>query len=79
MRINVNTRIYTNINVDPAKRGAYPVDMGRNKKQIGLALDADLLARFDKWLAEQRFPPSRTAVIEDLLKEFLDEQDAKQR
>ena len=53
--------------------------MGRNKKQIGLALDADLLARFDKWLAEQRFPPSRTAVIEDLLKEFLDEQDAKQR
>lgn len=71
--------IYSNISIDMSVRGEYPVDMGRNKKQIGLALDADLLARFDKWLAEQRFPPSRTVVIEDLLREFLDKQDAKRR
>ena len=50
------------------------MDMGRNKKQIGLALDADLLANLDDWLAAQRFPPSRTAVIEDLIREFLGHQ-----
>ena len=50
------------------------MDMGRNKKQIGLAIDADLLARFEEWQKAQRFPPSRTEVIEQLLDQFLNEE-----
>ena len=51
------------------------MDMARNKKQIGMALDPELLARFDAWIAAQRFAPTRTEVIEKLLAKFLDEEE----
>ncbi len=53
------------------------MDMARNKKQIGLALDPELLARFDAWRDRQRFSPSRTEVIEELLSTFLDAEDKR--
>lgn len=59
-------------------RGGYPMDMGRNKKQIGLAIDAELLARFEAWQSRQRFAPSRTEVIETLLSDFLDTEETKE-
>ena len=47
----------------------------RNKKMVSYALDPDLLARLDAWLAKQEFPPSKTAVVEAALKMFLDARD----
>lgn len=49
--------------------------MPRLKKMISLALDPELLAKMDAWIARQEFPPSKTAVLETALREFLERRD----
>lgn len=46
--------------------------MPRPKKMTSLALDPKLLAKMDAWIARQEFPPSKTAVFETALREFLE-------
>lgn len=46
--------------------------MTRLKKMTSYALDPALLKRLDAWLAKQEFPPTKTAVVEAALREFLD-------
>lgn len=53
--------------------------MGRLKKVIGLAIDPDLLERIEKWRVSQDVPPSKTAVHETALREFLERRKAKSR
>lgn len=45
--------------------------MGRIKKVIGLALDPKLLEQVEVWRMSQDVPPTKTAVHEQALKEFL--------
>lgn len=52
------------------------MEMGRIKKQVSFALDPELLRRVEAWIASQEFPPSKTAVLETALREFLDKRDA---
>jgi hypothetical protein len=51
--------------------------MARLKKMISLALEPELLARLEKWIAAQDVPPSKTAVHEAALREFLDKRERK--
>lgn len=51
--------------------------MARLKKMISLALDPELLTRLEKWIAAQDVPPSKTAVHEAALREFLDKRERK--
>lgn len=51
--------------------------MPRQKKMTSLALDPAVLVRLDKWLAKQEFPPTKTAVVEAALREFLDRREGK--
>ena len=51
--------------------------MPRIKKMVSLALDPDLLRRLDAWAAKQEFPPTKTAVLEAALREFLDKRDKR--
>ena len=53
----------------------------RPKKPISLAVDPDLLDAIEAWIAEQVLIPSKTAVFETALREFLDkrEQSPKKR
>lgn len=51
--------------------------MARLKKMISLALDPALLERLDVWLAKQELPPTKTAVLELALREFLDRRERK--
>ena len=51
--------------------------MARIKKMISLALDPALLKRLDTWMAKQEFPPTKTAVVEAALREFLDARERK--
>ncbi len=51
--------------------------MVRLKKPVSLALDPDLLERLEAWIARQEFPPSKTAVFEAALQEFLERREKK--
>jgi len=51
--------------------------MARTKKIIGLALDPKLLERLDKWRRSQDVPPTKTAVHETTLREFLEKREGK--
>jgi predicted transcriptional regulator len=53
------------------------MEMARAKKMLTMTLDPALVARLDKWIAEQQFPPARNAVIEAAVTAFLDKQDGK--
>jgi predicted transcriptional regulator len=53
------------------------MDMSRKKKMVSFALDPEILAKLDAWLAKQEFPPSKTAVVEAALKAFLELRDGK--
>lgn len=55
----------------------YCMDMSRKKKMVSFALDPEILAELDAWLAKQEFPPSKTAVVEAALKAFLEARNAK--
>lgn len=53
------------------------MEMPRQKKPVSLALDADILDSVDRWIREQEFPPSKTAVFETALREFVEKRKAK--
>lgn len=50
------------------------MDMARRKIMVSFALDPDLIKRLELWLEGQELRPSKTAVIEVALKQFLDRQ-----
>jgi hypothetical protein len=43
-----------------------------NKLMVSFRMDADLVRRLDKFIATQRIPVKKTAVLELALKEWLD-------
>lgn len=49
--------------------------MPRLKKMVSYALAPELLERLDVWLAAQDPPPSKTAVVETALREFLEKRE----
>lgn len=51
--------------------------MARQKKPVSYALDPKLLARLDAWLAKQDVAPSKTAVIEAALRDWLERREGK--
>ena len=51
--------------------------MARFKKMTSFALDPALLKRLSDWLSRQEFPPTKTAVHEAALREFLDRREEK--
>jgi predicted transcriptional regulator len=53
------------------------MSMARLKKMVSYALDPDLLKRLDDWLSRQDPAPSKTAVIESALRDWLDARLAK--
>ena len=53
--------------------------MARLKKMISLALDPELLKRLEVWMDKQEFPPTKTAVIETALRDFLDAREKPKR
>jgi len=53
------------------------MDMARAKRMLTMTLDPALVARLDKWIAAQQFPPARNAVIEAAVTAFLDKQEGK--
>ena len=56
----------------------YAMDtMARNKTRISLDIAPELHERLEAWLAKQEFPPTKTAVIEAALREFLDARGRK--
>ena len=50
------------------------MNMARKKIPLPVAIDPDLHKRLGDWLASQPVAPSRTAVIEAALKDWLDRQ-----
>ena len=52
--------------------------MGK-KPVLTARVDAKLLAQLDRWLAKQDVPPTRTAVVEAALREFLDRREASEK
>lgn len=48
------------------------MDMGRNKKMVTYAVEPELLDRIEAWRTSQDVPPSKTAVVEAALREFLE-------
>lgn len=51
------------------------MDMTRLKRMVGLALDPELLDRLEVWRLKQDVPPSKTAVLEAAIREFLERRD----
>jgi hypothetical protein len=45
--------------------------MARHKKPLNLALDPELLMQLEAWIARQDVRPSKTAVLEAALREWL--------
>lgn len=55
------------------------MNITRNKKVVGLALDSELLIRLDTWRLAQDVPPSKTACLEAAIREFLKRRERKDR
>lgn len=55
------------------------MDMARIRKPINLTLPPDLIRQFDQWREAQLDPPSRTQVIERLLREMLAKDEGDQK
>lgn len=56
----------------------YAMDtMARNKTRISLDIEAKLDERLEAWRSKQEFPPTKTAVIEAALREFLDAREKR--
>lgn len=53
--------------------------MPRFKRMMSLALNPELLDRFDAWLAQHQPRTSKTAVLEMLISRFLAEEAAKEK
>lgn len=52
--------------------------MGKDKAMVGLELDRKLLERAETWRRSQEFIPTKTAMLEAALREFLDRREAAQ-
>jgi len=50
----------------------YRMDMARTKKVVSISPDPKLIERLEAWLSKQEFPPSKTAVFDKALEDFLD-------
>ena len=48
------------------------MSMPRERKPSTYTLSPAVLALLDEWIAAQEFPPSKSAVIEMALREFID-------
>ncbi|MBG6178543.1 hypothetical protein IWQ55_006401 [Labrenzia sp. EL_208] len=53
------------------------MDMGRKKIPLNLAIDPELSKALDDWIGKQELKPSKTAVLELALKEFLEKRGGK--
>ena len=51
--------------------------MARHKKMVSLAIDPELLKQLEDWIDMQEFPPTKTAVLETALRDFLEKRQAK--
>lgn len=51
--------------------------MARLKKLLTFYVEPELVKRLEAWLAKQEFPPTKTAVVEAALREFLDARERK--
>lgn len=51
--------------------------MPRLKRMTSLALDPELLERIEAWISKQDVTPSKTAVFEAALREFLERRERK--
>lgn len=51
--------------------------MARNKTRISLDIETKLDERLEAWRSKQEFPPTKTAVIEAALREFLDAREKR--
>lgn len=49
--------------------------MARKKQMVSFTLDPELIERLEAWLAKQEFPPTKTAVMEAALREWLDKRE----
>lgn len=49
--------------------------MARKKQMVSFTLDPELVERIEAWLAKQEFPPTKTAVMEAALREWLDKRE----
>lgn len=48
------------------------MNMARLKKMVSFALDRDLIDQLDAWLEKQEIRPSKTAVVEAAIRQFLE-------
>jgi len=55
------------------------MDMTRHKKMVSYALDPAILRRLDEWRARQDPAPSKTAIIESALRDWLDGRESKEK
>jgi hypothetical protein len=55
------------------------MSMARIKKMVTFAIDPDLLRRLGVWISAQEVAPSKTAVFEAALREWLDAREKKGR
>ena len=51
--------------------------MARRKRMVSFALDPELIARLEAWLAKQELSTTKTAVIEAALREWLHKRGGK--
>lgn len=51
----------------------------KGKRQINFLVDEGVLDRMEAWRQSQQFPPSKTAVHEAALIEFLDKRQGKKK
>ena len=50
----------------------HSMNMTRKKRLVSFALDPELIRRLELWQASQDFAPTKTAIIEHALRQFLD-------
>lgn len=48
------------------------------RRPVSYALDPKLLDRLDKWRKAQDVPPTKTAIFETALREFLERREKKE-
>ena len=51
----------------------------RNKVALNVYVDPALVDRLDEWVNNQELRPNKTALVEMLLKRFLDDQAQKRK
>lgn len=49
--------------------------MARKKQMVSFALAPELIRRIEAWIAKQDVPPTKTAVVEAALREWLDKRE----